>query len=241
MNNDRGDVAVRGEDRDNVKTDYTITISSNDEEVLSRLEEEIELSKTAEEDVLNVSVDRSVPEREQVLIEAEISVLAPQDLVLEVQNNYGVTEVYSWRENIDLDSNYSQINLDDIEAENLALISSYADVNLQDINSTLLMDLSYTDMTIAGSSLSLQGEISYGALEGSAVAGESSLQTEFADVDLDLEGDPSEWGFDVQSSYGDISTPPDLNVEEDGTSQRLVGEGSPFLEIRSSYGDVNLR
>lgn len=81
--------------------------------------------------------DRNVPEREQMNIEIEITVQAPHELALQLNNNYGVTEIDSWRENMEVNSNYAQVYLNDIAAERLDPVSSYSDVNLQSVDTSL--------------------------------------------------------------------------------------------------------
>ncbi|KOS69137.1 hypothetical protein AEA09_11665 [Lysinibacillus contaminans] len=141
--------------------------------------------------------------------------------------------------NIELDSSFGDINLEQLNYQQLNLFVSHGDISFENIVA------GHTEITQSFGDMALQQfsgerfivESEHGDIDiDGELNGESTITSSFGDVDLDLLNKESELGLDLNTNFGDI-TLNNKSIEGD-FSQSYVGDNQ--LKVSITHGDLEL-
>ena len=141
--------------------------------------------------------------------------------------------------NIELDSSFGDINLEQLNYQQLKLFVSHGDISFRNIVAGHTeITQSFGDLALEQfSSDSLIAENEHGDIDIiGELNGESTITSSFGDIDLELLNRESELGLDLNTNFGDI-TLNNKSIEGD-FSQSQVSDNQ--LKISITHGDLEL-
>ncbi len=153
-----------------------------------------------------------------------IKIYVPADQKLDtitINNSFGDIDIHQLHyQQLNLQQDYGDISFDHITADNTKISQSFGDITLQQYTSNdTIIDSEHGDIDIDGT-----------------LHGPTSISSNFGDTTLSLQNKKSEIGYDLTTSFGDIT----INGEEQRNNVTQLSDGDHQLTISSSSGDIEL-
>ncbi|MFJ7406637.1 MULTISPECIES: DUF4097 family beta strand repeat-containing protein [unclassified Lysinibacillus] len=153
-----------------------------------------------------------------------IKITVPKDTKLNsivIDSNFGDTTLKGFQyKQLSLNEDYGDILLKNIAGEKTEIIQSFGDLTLEQFKSNgLVVESEHGDININGT-----------------LNGQSKITSSFGDATLHLDNKKSDVGFELNTSFGDISV--NDSSQNSKVSQLLAGENQ--LSVSLSHGDVDL-
>jgi len=153
-----------------------------------------------------------------------ITITIPKDVKLNsivIDSNFGDTVLKGLHyEQLNLNEDYGDILLKNITGEKTEITQSFGDLTLEQFNSNgFVVESEHGDINIKGT-----------------LNGQSKITSSFGDASLHLDNKKSDVGFDLKTSFGDISV--NNSSQNSKVSQLLAGENQ--LSVSLSHGDLEV-
>ncbi|MGE7022867.1 DUF4097 family beta strand repeat-containing protein [Solibacillus cecembensis] len=153
-----------------------------------------------------------------------IKIYVPQDTVLSnitIDSSFGDVNLQSIKyEQFQLDVSYGDISFKKIDAGQTEITSAFGDKSFHQFSSErLIVNSEYGDIDVAGE-----------------LNGKTTINSSFGDVDLQLSNTKSDIGYDLSTSFGDLT----VNNEDYGTKNSQLHDGENQLEVKVTQGDLEL-
>ncbi|MFJ7371506.1 DUF4097 family beta strand repeat-containing protein [Lysinibacillus sp. NPDC098008] len=153
-----------------------------------------------------------------------IKIYVPADnelSTLTINNNFGDIAIHQLHyQQLDLQQDYGDIMFEQTAGEKTTINQSFGDITFQQaINNGLTIDSEHGDIDMNGT-----------------LYGSSTITSSFGDTTLHLQNSKDDIGFDLTTSFGDIT----INDKEQGNTVSQVYNGEHQLTISSSNGDIDL-
>ncbi|WP_274308112.1 DUF4097 family beta strand repeat-containing protein [Solibacillus daqui] len=153
-----------------------------------------------------------------------IKIYVPKDALfsnITLKSSFGDVNLQQLNyEQLNLDVRHGDISFNNIKAGHTEIINAFGDITLQQFTSaSLIVESEHGDIEVDGK-----------------LNGNTKVTSSFGDVDLKLVNNKENFGYKLNTSFGDIS----VNGEEYNGKIAELYEGDNQLEVLLSHGDLKL-
>ncbi|KNF07498.1 hypothetical protein CLPU_16c00540 [Gottschalkia purinilytica] len=221
-----GDVSIVKGEGNEVKVEAKITYKYDDNKYGQKtVKDFLKVRENGDSIEINTSDVKDYFNRlsSDVFIEKmEYRVTLPNNLLLDLDQKYGKTNLENIEKPIDVDSNYSNMTLKNITGK-LDIESGYSDISIDSVNGDVEIEDKYSEIDIKNVSGNLKADKKYGDMSLEKINNNLDIVSEYANIDI-KESNKSVY---IKSKYGDIKYMVANPIQEK-------------LEIYSQYGDTDI-
>lgn len=177
-----GDVQIIGEDRADIAVDSNITAYASTEELAAEYLQQVTVVHDIIGNKAEVRLGPTSGRRNITGIVTDFVILAPQDLVYDLELRYGTVE------------------LENLHGGVTAMINYADNINITDLNGDANLIVSYSDGFIDGIGGKLNLKVSYSELSVTKISDNMNLESRYSDINIsDLDGD-----LVINSAFDDL-------------------------------------
>lgn len=219
LNNTFGNVTIKGEDRNDLRVDYKITVYAKNEAEAKKFIKKLDIKKDINEKELKLFL-KEVEKPEYIkAIKVEYEIKAPKKLALVINNNYGQMLVSDFNSDLILSNKYDPLKIYNINGKVTAR-ARYANLFMKNIEQDVVVETGYNKTSIDSVKGNLTLNSSYSMVEVENIKGRMKLEGKYGSI----------W---IRDMGGDI----ELNTKYTGLNGAGI-KGKIDAEMR--YGELNL-
>lgn len=142
-------------------------------------------------------------------------------------------------DSVTIDSNFGDIAIQELHYQQLNLVQDYGDITFNNmIGDNTEITQSFGDLTLhhfTSNGIGIESEHGDISIDGT-LNGQSTITSSFGDTTLHLQNKQSELGYNLTTSFGDIT----INDEEQSGTVTQVNNADDQLHISLSQGDLDV-
>lgn len=257
INNRLGSIKIKGEDRQDVKVSYKLTVYADTSEQAEEFIQELEVESRINGSRLELMLARLKYPDYIVAVLLDYDLLVPRQLALDLTNRFGGLLVSNMANDVDLADFYGEMVVDNIGGK-AEILSRYGSLDLSNIEQASRVNLAYGRGKISNvrdnlilisqySAIELDNltgkgdfDLNYGSLSFDQVNGEISLNSRYAGIVGEAGGE-----FKGKIIYGELTlhgvqSNTSINSRYADLNLYLSPSVKDFrIDCRSSYGAIN--
>ena len=256
INNPMGSVVLIGEDGEEVKVEYDITVYGR---TVKRAEEYAKQIKVEKTGTKNIKLSLKKPDDSTGIQAVKVAyyIKAPREIYPDIKNKYGKLEVNNFKNGAKLSNGYEETDVKDISG-NVEIRAAYGDLDVTNIEGKVNIHTSYNSVNIRDISKNLSIEADYSEVDINNIKGKLDFESRYGEASLnninntDIKSDYTEIDISringpltADMNYGELNLSEiknDLNFT--GNYTDIEGELSPELDNFSlnselEYGNID--
>jgi hypothetical protein len=234
--NPMGSVILTGEEREDIKVDYSITVYSETKKRAEGYAEQLEVEKKGRENI-KLSVSKLEDTSDIRSIKVAYHIKAPQDIYLNIRNKYGKLKVNNFKNGVELSNAYEDTIIKDISGEKIDIEVRYGDLNVTNLKGNATIDTAYNNADLSEINKDLDLNADYSDITGQNIEGKLVLKTKYGKASFNNIDQ-----IELNSNYTDIDI---SNINGYLIADMDYGELEVFgvkndLNITGDYTDIEV-
>lgn len=206
-----------------------------------------------------------VNEKITSLLKTVYEIQIPAHMPVKIHQNYGEIQIEKVKSNLNLNTNYTNIELYQVQSQKTEIQANYSDIISKDCSGKLMIISNYGKTKLKNAqNMDFTGKVNYGELFIDNFAGESNITANYSDIDLtdikeikrinifanysdiDFKDVQSlnHCGFDITGNFSDIDIAESIKKEfthNVNSIIKMASNGAPVIKIIANYGDIDLK
>lgn len=227
---------------------------------------EYEILENNTEIVLKNEIKRDkVNEKITSLLKTVYEVQVPVQMPIKIQHNYGEIHIEKMKSDLNLNANYVEIKLSELQLKRADIQNNYSDIEMRGCSGKYIVTSNYGKVKVKNSTnMDFIGKINYGDVFVETFSGDANITANYSDVKLeniqeihrmnivsnysDLEFKDmhtiSKYGFDIVNNFSDVFISEPIRkefIKNTNTLTKTAANGTPTIKIIANYGDIDLK